>query len=344
METSQVRPPRPYTLAQTVVEAFKATLKGEVLAAGDPGYEAARTVWNAMIDRRPALIARCRDAEDVVHAANFARTHDLLVAVRGGGHNVAGNAVCDAGLMIDLSPMKGIDIDPEQRTVRVEPGVLWGELDQATQAHGLATTGGTVSHTGVAGLTLGGGLGWLMATHGLACDNLISADVVLADGRRLSASSTENPDLFSAIRGGGGNFGIVTNFEFRLHPVGPTVLGGMVIYPMTQAREVLRFYRDITTDCRDELTVFAGLLTTPEGLPVVALMMGWFGALDQGEEALAPLRNFGAPLADLVAPIPYCQLQSMLDASVPFGWPRYWKSGYFRQHRPHRINAGAWIA
>jgi FAD/FMN-containing dehydrogenase len=331
METMQVQPPRPSTLTQTVVEAFKATLKGEVLAAGDVGYDAARTVWNAMIDRRPALIARCVDAEDVIHAVNFARTHDLLVAVRGGGHNVAGKAVCDGGLMIDLSPMKGIDIDPEQRTARVEPGVLWSELDQAAQAHGLATTGGTVSHTGVAGLTLGGGLGWLMAAHGLACDNLLSAEVVLAEGRRLTASSTVNPDLFWAIRGGGGNFGIVSSFEFRLHPVGPTVLGGMVIYPMTEAREVLRFYRDITTDCPDELTVFAGLLTTPEGLQIVALIMGWFGAIAQGEQALAPLRNFGAPLADLVGPIPYCQLQSMLDASVPFGWPRYWKSGYFTE-------------
>jgi FAD/FMN-containing dehydrogenase len=331
METMQARPPQPTTLTQPVVEAFKVMQKGEVLTAGDVGYDAARTVWNALIDKRPILIARCVDAEDVVRAVNFARRHKLLVSVRAGGHNVAGKAVCDGGLMIDLSPMKGIDIDPVQRTARVEPGVIWRELDQAAQAHGLATTGGTVSHTGVAGLTLGGGLGWLMATHGLACDNLLSAEVVLADGRRLTASSVEHPDLFWGLRGGGGNFGIVTSFEFRLRPVGPTVLGGMVIHPIDQAREVLRFYRDITANCPDELTVFAALLNTPEGLPVVALVAGWFGTADQGEQALAPIRNFGAPLADLIGPIPYCQLQSMLDASAPFGLPRYWKSGYFTE-------------
>ena len=185
--------------------------------------------------------------------------------------------------MIDLSPMKGIHIDPENRTALVEPGVLWGELDQATQTYGLATTGGTVSHTGVPGLTLGGGLGWLMATHGLACDNLLSTQVVLADGQTLTASSTEHPDLFWAVRGGGGNFGIVTRFEFRLYPVGPTVLGGMILYSFEQAREILRFYRDVATNSPDELSVFAGLLSTPEGIPVVALLVGWFGPLDEGE-------------------------------------------------------------
>lgn len=318
-------------LEQAAISQFQANLKGELLCPGDAGYDAARTVWNAMIDRRPALIARCADAADVACAVRFARTHKLLVSVRGGGHNVAGKAVCDGGLMIDLSPMKGIQIDPVQRTARVEPGVIWSELDQATQAFGLATTGGTVSHTGVAGLTLGGGLGWLLATHGLACDNLLSATMVLADGHQVIASTTENPDLFWAIRGGGGNFGIVTAFEFRLHPVGPTVLGGMVLYPIDQAREVLHFYRDFCANCPDALTVWAGLFSTPDGTPVVALIAGWFGPLVEGEQALAPLRAFGSPLADLIGQLPYCQLQAMLDPAAPFGLPRYWKSGYFKE-------------
>jgi FAD/FMN-containing dehydrogenase len=318
-------------LAQSEIDNFKASLQGELLCADDPGYDAARSVWNAMIDRRPRLIARCTNANDVVTAVNFARTHELLVSVRGGGHNVAGKAVCDDGLMIDLSPMKGIQVDPVQHTAQVEPGVLWSELDQATQAFGLATTGGTVSHTGVAGLTLGGGLGWLLATHGLACDNLLSAQMVLADGCQVTASATENPDLFWAIRGGGGNFGIVTAFEFRLHPVGPTVLGGMVLYPVDQAKAVLQFYRDFSANCPDALTVYAGMISTPEGMPVVALIAGWFGALAEGEQQLAPLRAFGTPLADLIGPLPYTQLQSMLDGAAPFGLPRYWKSGYFSE-------------
>ena len=331
MENLQVTPLQPSVLEEAVVEEFRASLKGELLRPGDAGYDEARTVWNAMIDRHPALIARCVDVDDVAAAVNFARTHNLLVAVRGGGHNVAGKAVCEGGLMIDLSPMKGIHIDPENRTALVEPGVLWGELDQATQAYGLATTGGTVSHTGVPGLTLGGGLGWLMATHGLACDNLLSTQVVLADGQTLTASSTEHPDLFWAVRGGGGNFGIVTRFEFRLYPVGPTVLGGMILYPFEQAREILRFYRDVATNSPDELSVFAGLLSTPEGIPVVALLVGWFGPLDEGERHVEPIRKFGSPIADMVGPIPYCQLQSMLDDGVPFGIQRYWKSGYYEE-------------
>ena len=311
------------------VTAFKGHLKGELLAAGDSNYDEARTVWNAMIDRHPLLIARCVDADDVVQAVSFARTQNLLVSVRGGGHNVAGKAVCDDGLMIDLSPMKGIQVDPVQRIARVEPGVTWRELDAATQAVGLATTGGTVSHTGVAGLTLGGGLGWLMATHGLSCDNLQAATVVLADGRQLQTSGTEHPDLFWALRGGGGNFGIVTEFVFRLFPVGPTVLGGMVLHPLEAAKDVLRFYRDFSAACPDELSVYAGLLSTPDGLPVVALIPGWFGPLEQGEQALAPLRSFGSPIADLIAPLPYTQLQGLLEGAVPFGLHRYWKSGYF---------------
>jgi FAD/FMN-containing dehydrogenase len=319
------------SLQQPAVTELRTSLKGELLDADDAGYHAARTVWNAMIDRHPRLIARCLDADDVVQAVNFARTQNLVVSVRGGGHNVAGKAVCDDGLMVDLSLMKGIAVDPSTRTARVEAGVLWAELDQATQAHGLATTGGTVSHTGVAGLTLGGGLGWLLAQHGLASDNLLAAEMVLADGRQVRVSDDEYPDLFWAIRGGGGNFGIVTAFEFRLHAVGPTVLGGMVLYPADQARDVLRFYREFSAGCPDNLTVYAGLLTLPDGTRVVAMIPTWFGEREAGELALAPLRSFGTPIADMVGPLLYTQLQTMFDAAAPHGLPRYWKSGYFAE-------------
>ena len=237
-------------LEQSAIDAFKANLRGELLQAGDADYDRARTVWNAMIDRRPALIARCAGAADVIRGVNFARVHNLLLAVRSGGHNVAGNAVCDGGLMIDLSLMKSVRVDPQQRTARVEPGLTWGEFDQETLAFGLATTGGTVSNTGVGGLTLGGGLGWLMAQHGTASDNLLSVDIVTAQGQLLTASETQNSDLFWAIRGGGGNFGVVTSFEFQLHQIEPTVLGGMVLYPMDQAREVLHFYYDFACAAR----------------------------------------------------------------------------------------------
>jgi FAD/FMN-containing dehydrogenase len=251
----------------------------------------------------------------------------LVVSVRGGGHNVAGNAVCADGLMIDLSPMKGIQVDAANRTARAESGVLWSELDQVTQQYGLATTGGTVSHTGIAGLTLGGGLGWLMGKHGLTCDNLLSVEIVTANGVLLTASETENEDLFWAVRGGGGNFGVVTSFTYQLHPVGPTILGGMVLYPMDQAKDVLRFYREFARNTPDELMVFAALLNTPDGLPVIALLVGWFGPLADGERHLKPLRDFGTPLADLIAEVPYTQHQTIFDAATPHGIHRYWKSG-----------------
>ena len=318
-------------LEASVVEEFKASLRGQLLRQGDNGYDEARQVWNRMIDRKPALIARCAGVADVINGVNFARTHNLLVAVRGGGHSVAGHAVCEDGLMIDLSPMKGIRVDVATRTVRAEAGLTWAEFDLETQAFGLATTGGTVSHTGIAGLTLGGGFGWLMGKYGLTCDNLLSVDLVTADGQFRTANATENPELFWAIRGGGGNFGVVTSFEFQLHPVGPTVLGGMVLYPITQAREVLHFYRDYAPNTPEDLTTFAALMTQPDGNPVVAILVGWFGSLEKGEQQLKPLRQFGQPLADTVKPISYCQLQSMLDDGAPFGWYRYWKSGYFKE-------------
>ncbi|WP_018622546.1 FAD-binding oxidoreductase [Spirosoma luteum] len=315
------------SLTAEAIAGLKSTFNGTLLRPGQDGYDQARAVWNGMIDKCPALIARCTSSADVLSAVKFARRHNLLVAVRGGGHNVAGNAVCAGGLMIDLSPMKAIAVDVRGRTVRAEAGVLWRELDQATQQHGLATTGGTVSHTGIAGLTLGGGLGWLMGKHGLTCDNLLSVDMVMADGQLLSASETENEDLFWAVRGGGGNFGVVTSFTYQLHPVGPTILGGMVLYPQNQAKEVLRFYRDFARNTSDELMIFAALLNTPDGLPVVALLVGWFGPVSEGEQHLKPLRDFGTPLADLIAEVPYVQHQSLFDAATPHGMHRYWKSG-----------------
>ena len=321
------------------VEGLRAALPGGLLLAGDDGYDEARVVWNAMIDRRPALVARCETTGDVVAAVRFARTHDLLVSVKGGGHNVAGHAVCNGGLLIDLSRMQGVRVDPDARTVRVEPGVLWHRVDQATQAHGLATTGGTVSHTGVAGLTLGGGLGWLMARHGLTCDNLLSVEVVTADGAVLTANERENADLFWALRGGGGNFGVVTSFLFRLHLIGPTILGGLRAYPLDQARDVLRFYRTFSADAPDDLTAFAMIMTLPGGPQAVAIAAAWFGDPEQGDAALAPLRTFGVPLFDVIGPMPYVQLQQMFDAAAPHGIARYWKSGYFTELSDELIDA-----
>jgi FAD/FMN-containing dehydrogenase len=305
--------------------------RGELLGPEDGGYDAARRVWNGMIDRRPALIARCTGAADVLEAVAFARERGYLVAVRGGGHSAAGYATCEGGLVIDLSPMKGLRVDPKARTVVAQAGVTWAELDRETQALGLATTGGTVSNTGVAGLTLGGGEGWLMGAHGLSCDNLLAADVVTADGRFLRASADENADLFWGLRGGGGNFGVVTAFEFRLHPVGPLVLGGMVLHPLAAARDVLRFYGEFAAALPDAAEAYAALMTTPDGLPAVAMLLGYNGPIAEGEAVLAPARSFGAPLADLVEPMPYLARQSMLDAGfATHGVPRYWKSGYAR--------------
>ncbi|MGC2198760.1 MAG: FAD-binding oxidoreductase, partial [Stellaceae bacterium] len=252
-------------------------------------------------------------------------------SVRGGGHNITGNAVCDGGLMIDLSPMKSVRVDPVRRTARAEAGLTWGEYNRETQAFGLASTGGVVSTTGIAGLTLGGGLGWLMGKHGLSCDNLLSADIVTADGQFLTASADQNPDLFWGLRGGGGNFGVVTSFEYRVHPVGP-VLGGMVMHPMAKAKEVLQFYRDYARSCPDEATAFAGLMTSPDGTPVVAIIVGYIGDLADGEAQTAPVRKFGSPLLDTIAPISYVQLNTMFDAAFPYGGvQRYWKSSFLKE-------------
>jgi hypothetical protein len=310
---------------EAAIQAFGAGLRGALLRPGDEGYDRARRVWNAMIDRRPALIARCAAAADVMASVAFAREHGLPVSIRGGGHNVAGHAVCDGGLMIDLSPIKHIWVDPGTRTARAAPGVLWQEFDHETQAFGLATVGGVVSTTGIAGLTLGGGQGWLTGKYGLTLDNLLSADVVTADGALVRASSTEHEDLFWALRGAGANFGVVTSFEYRLHPVS-TVLGGMVVHSLDRATDVLRFYREFAAAQPDEVTTYAGLLTTPDGIPVVALVTCCLGPLDEGERIIAPLRRFGSPVADTIRPIPYTAMQAIIGASFPPGRLNYWKS------------------
>ncbi len=320
---------RDVVLDETVIEDFSAGLRGDLLRPGADGYDDARTIYNAMIDKRPALIARCAGVADVIHAVNFARTNDLLVSVRGGGHNVSGNAICDGGIMIDLSPMKSVHVDPNRCIARSESGVLWREFDHETQAFGLATTGGVVTTTGVAGLTLGGGIGWLMGNYGLACDNLLSVDVVTADGRLLTASASENQDLFWGLRGGGGNFGIATSFEFQLHPVG-RLLGGMVIHPLDQAVKLLGFYDEFTRTTPDELGSTAVFVTSPEGERVVAIAVCYNGPVEEGERELKPLREFGTPLADVIGPMSYAQVQGMFDEGFPPGLQNYWKSNFLR--------------
>jgi FAD/FMN-containing dehydrogenase len=317
------------TLAAGVVDGFAQKLRGPLLLSGHDGYDAARRVWNGNIDRRPALIARAAGVADVLEAVRFARDHQLLVAIRGGGHNAAGYGTTDGGLLIDLSTMKGMQVDPAARTARAQAGLVWREFDRETQAFGLATTGGTVSNTGVVGLTLGGGLGWLMGKHGLSVDNVLSADVVTPDGEFRRASAEENADLFWAIRGGGGNFAVVTSLEFRLHPVGPMILGGLVLHPLSEARSVLRFYREFCVGLPDEAEAYAALLTTPDGAPVIALILGYNGPIADGEKALAPARAFGKPVADLVQPMPYAARNAMIDQpNAVHGIERYWKSGF----------------
>jgi FAD/FMN-containing dehydrogenase len=319
------------TLDDADMTSLRNALRGELMPSDHPSYEASRRVWNGNVDRRPALIVRSAGVADVQQAVHFARTHGLRVSVRGGGHSAPGYGTNDGGLVIDLAAMKGIRVDPRARTVRAEGGVLWRELDRETQAFRLATTGGTVSNTGIGGLTLGGGLGWLMGKHGLTVDNLLSADVVTADGQLRIASATENPDLFWALRGGGGNFGVVTSFEYKLHPV-TEVLGGLVIHPLDQARELLRFYRDFCRALPDEAEAYCGLLTTPDGIPVAALVLGYNGPIAEGAKVLAPGRQFGRPVADLVGPMPYVARQTMLDEpNAVHGLHRYWRSAFTEQ-------------
>jgi FAD/FMN-containing dehydrogenase len=326
MNTEQPTAPGNATLAANELQHL---LNGNILIEGDADYNIARKVWNSMIDRKPGMIVQCLNSNDIIQAVKYAKSNGMEVSVKGGGHNVAGNAVCEKGLMIDLSKMKAIHVDPVKRTATAEPGVLWRELDAATQQYNLATTGGTVSDTGIAGLTLGGGLGWLLGKHGITCDNLLSAEIVTAQGKLLIADKDNNPDLFWAIRGGGGNFGIVTKFEYQLHPFGPNIMAGMILYPMEQGKAVMQFYRDYARQAPDELMAYSGFIVTPDGLPVTFVLPAWTGPMEEAEKHLAPLRSFGSPLADLVAEIPYTQLQSIIDAAAPAGIRRYWKSGYF---------------
>ena len=312
------------------IDAFRGSIRGELILPDGVGYDVARRVWNGNIDRRPALIVRCTGPADVQRAVNFARTHELLLSLRCGGHSAPGYGTNDGGMVIDLSLMKGIRVDPVGRTVTAQGGVQWREFDHETQAFGLATTGGTVSNTGIAGLTLGGGLGWLMGKHGLSIDNLVSADVVTADGQFRTANTTENPDLFWALRGGGGNFGAVTSLQYRLHPVTET-LSGLVIFPLDQAPEVMRFYRDFCSALPDEAEAFAAFLTH-DGQPVVALVLGYNGSLEVGEKVLAPARQCGRPIADLVGPMPYGMRQTLIDDPLAkHGLHRYWRSAFVDQ-------------
>jgi hypothetical protein len=322
-------------LEEATVQEFAAGFRGELIRPEDDGYDGARTVFNAMIERRPALVARCTGVADVIAAVNFARDNDLVVAVRGGGHSVPGYGVCDGGIVIDLTPMKGIWVDPSARTARAQAGVTWGEFDRETQQFGLAVTGGRVTHTGISGLTLGSGSGWLERKLGLTFDNLISAEVVTADGRFLKASESENEDLFWGLRGGGGNFGVVTSFEYQLHSVGPIVLGGMLLHPFSRAKELLRFWRDYLETAPDELGTAPPIFTAPpapfvpedmKGQLVIGLIICYAGPPEEGEEWVRPLKEFGPPEVDLVGPMPYTVVQSLLDPSQPPGRRNYWKA------------------
>jgi FAD/FMN-containing dehydrogenase len=317
---------------------LKAGIKGEILLPSDGAYEDARKIWNAMIDKRPAVIARCATTSDVVRGVNFARDNGLLLAVRGGGHNIAGNAMCDDGLVIDLSKMKAARVDPAERRVTIEGGATLADLDAATQAHGLATPVGINSTTGIAGLTLGGGFGWLSRKYGMTVDNLESAEVVTAAGEVVRASATERPDLYWALRGGGGNFGVVTRFEFRLHPVGPDVLSGLIVYPISEAKSVLQQYREFLAKAPDELSVWTVLRKAPplpflpetvHGKGIIALALIYAGDPKEGEPLIKPLRKFGTPLGEHVGVQPYVAWQQAFDPLLTAGARNYWKSHNF---------------
>ena len=327
------------TVSEGVIEQLRGTFRGEIVQPGDPSYETARRVWNGAIDRRPAVIARCTGTADVLAAVACAQEHGLPASVRGGGHSIPGYSIVDDGLVIDCTPMKGIHVNPAAETAIAQPGLTWGEFDRETQAFGLATTGGEVSDTGIAGLTVGGGIGWLRRAHGLTSDNLLSVDLVTADGRVLHVSPDEHADLYWGVRGGGGNFGIVTLFEYRLHRVGP-LLAGMLLYPLDRAADALRHTRDFAAEASDELTITIALITAPpapfvpeelHGQPALAVVPCYVGAVEEGERALRPLREYGPPAADLVEPTPYVVLQQLIDETYPPGRHVYVKSEWLRE-------------
>ena len=315
-------------LASRVTELSNA-FSGRLLMPDDSAWDAARKVHNGLVDKRPALVAQCRGTADIALAVRLARDAGLEIAVRGGGHNVGGRSTIEGGVMIDLSPMQYVYVDAAARTARAAGGTLWGQFNRETQVHGLATTGGVVSTTGVGGLTLGGGLGWLMPKHGMSLDNLLGVELVLADGRVVRAAADEHPDLFWAVRGGGGNFGVASSFEFRLHEVGPVVTGGLVAWPVERARDVLRLYRDLARDATDDLMLVAALITGPDAATkLVAIAAGHFGKGAAGDKAINAIKSFGQPAMDAMGPIPYTQLNAMLDASYPKGARNYWKSHF----------------
>ena len=320
------------TIGEATLGELESTLRGQLVRPADPDYDQARAVWNAAHDRRPALVIRCAGAADVMRALEFARSEGLEVAVRGGAHSVAGFSTSDGGVVIDTSPMQGIRVDPAGRRAVAQPGLTWSAFDHETQAFGLAVTGGLVSSTGIAGLTLGGGIGWLLRKYGLTCDNLLSADLVTADGQLVTASEQEHPDLFWALRGGGGNFGVVTSLEYRLHPVGPLVFAGPVFYSAADAAGVLRGWRDLTATLPDELTTVANILVAPpvpflpeavHGQPVLGLLGVYAGPVEDGERAAQPLRTLAEPVADLMGPMPYTAMQSLIDPLWPAGAHNY---------------------
>jgi hypothetical protein len=319
---------RPREFDDTALEQFATTLQGDLIRPDASTYDEARRVWNGLIDIQPAAIARCANVDDVRRGIAFARQHGLAVAVKGGGHSVSGKALVAGGLVLDLADLGEVQVDQARRTARAGGGAVWGNFDAATQAHGLATTGGIVPTTGVGGLTLGGGLGYLMRRFGLACDNLRAAEVVTADGELLRASEDEHDDLFWGLRGGGGNFGVATSLEFGLHEVGPTVLGGFIFHPFAAAGEVSRFYREFTATAPDELTTYLAFATSPDGQPVVAFIVCYSGALDEGERILRPLRSFGQPVADTIAAVPYTEVQALGAPLYPPDRLNYWKSGF----------------
>ena len=317
------------TIDVELLETFTTALSGNVLAPGDDGYDDARLVHNGLIDRRPALIARCRGTADIVDAVALARSSGLELSVRGGGHNVAGRAVADGGLMVDLAEMKGIHVDPVARTLRAQGGVTWKELNREAHVHGLAVTGGAISSTGIAGYTLGGGLGWLMAKHGLGCDNLIGVELVTADGTVLEVDDATHPDLMWALRGGGGNFGIAASLAYRLHPLA-MVTGGLIAHPIDAAGDMLRFYRDAVADCSDDLTVFAAVVHAPDGsgMKLAAMVVFHTGDPADAERDLAPFKAWGSPLMLEVGPMPYPVMNTLLDGAYPKGALNYWLSSF----------------
>lgn len=328
---------REIELTQAMLDSLKMRLRGPVLSPGDLGYDESRTVWNAMIDRRPALVARCLGVADVIAGLRFAREHDLVLCIKGGGHNIAGLATADGALMLDLSLMRGVWVDAERKIARAQAGCLLGDVDRETQLHGLATVLGFVSQTGIAGLTLGGGFGYLTRRWGWTSDNVVGMEVVTADGRLVRASDDENPDLFWGLRGGGGNFGIVTGFDYTLHPVGPEIVGGLVAWPASEAARVLELYRSLAETAPPELTLVAMMRLAPpapwlpkewHGKPIVALLACHSGSPEEGEKAVAPIKSFGQPIGDVLVRRPYAQMQALLDGTQPKGRRYYWKSEY----------------